>query len=97
MLAPCAISVSSVDALAHLLCIYTLTPNAQIWPRQLNGDIDGRDGLIYPVIKDIGTTSGSGFDFVMGSVFLQRFYSVYDTTNSRVGFATTPYTDALIN
>jgi len=76
---------------------YTLTPNAQIWPRTLNDDIDGRDGLIYLVVKDIGTNSGSGFDFVMGSVFLQRFYSVYDTTKSRVGFATTLFTDALTN
>jgi hypothetical protein len=28
---------------------------------------------------------------------LQRFYSVYDTTNSRVGFATTQFTTAETN
>ena len=32
-----------------------------------------------------------------GFVFLQRFYSVYDTDNSQIGFATTEYTDAETN
>ena len=76
---------------------YTLTPNAQIWPRHINYEIGGSAGLIYLVVKDIGGNSGSGFDFILGLPFLQRFYSVYDTTNSRVGFATTQFTDALIN
>ena len=34
----------------------------------------------------------AGFDFIDGYVFLERFYSVFDTTNSRVGFATTSFT-----
>jgi len=74
-----------------------LTPNAQIWPRALNSDIGGtRDG-IYLVVADLGMNSGSGLDFVNGYTFLERFYSVYDTTNKRVGFATTPNTMALTN
>ena len=32
-----------------------------------------------------------------GFVFLQRFYSVYDTTNTQVGLATTQYTTAETN
>ena len=32
-----------------------------------------------------------------GFTFLQRFYSVYDTTNSQVGIAPTPNTDAETN
>jgi len=32
-----------------------------------------------------------------GFVFLQRFYSVYDTTNNRVGLATTEFTQATTN
>jgi hypothetical protein len=32
-----------------------------------------------------------------GFVFLQRFYSVYDTTNNRVGLATTQFTQATTN
>ncbi|KAG2120230.1 acid protease [Suillus clintonianus] len=76
---------------------YELTPNAQIWPRSLNSDIGGTTDSIYLVVADSGTTSGSGLDFTNGYCFLERFYSVYDTANSRVGFATTEYTDATSN
>ncbi|KIM53162.1 hypothetical protein SCLCIDRAFT_139545 [Scleroderma citrinum Foug A] len=71
---------------------YDLTPNAQIWPRSLNSAIGGRSDSIYLIVSDIGTPSGSGMDFVNGYTFLERFYSVYDTTDSLVGFATTDYT-----
>ena len=40
----------------------------------------------------LGSPSGEGFDFVNGMVFLERFYSVFDSTNNRVGFATTTHT-----
>ncbi|KAG2360775.1 aspartic peptidase domain-containing protein, partial [Suillus spraguei] len=76
---------------------YSLTPNAQIWPRSLNSYIGGRRGVIYLVVSDIGTPSGQGFDFINGYTFLQRFYSVYDTAKSRVGFAKTSFTDATTN
>ncbi|KAG0702054.1 acid protease [Suillus ampliporus] len=76
---------------------YGLTPNAQIWPRSLNTDIGGSSNNIYLVIADIGSNSGSGLDFINGYSFLQRFYSVFDTTNHQVGFATTSYTDAVTN
>jgi cathepsin E len=45
----------------------------------------------------MGSTSGEGFDFVNGYTFLERFYSVFDTANRRVGFATTPFTHATTN
>ncbi|KAG1842527.1 acid protease [Suillus subalutaceus] len=76
---------------------YELTPNAQIWPRSLNTDIRGTTDSIYLIIGSTGSSSGSGLDFVNGYCFLERFYSVFDTTNSRVGFATTAYTDATTN
>ncbi|KAG2363836.1 aspartic peptidase domain-containing protein [Suillus spraguei] len=76
---------------------YELTSNAQIWPRSLNTAINGAAGGIYLVISDLGSRSGAGLDFVNGYCFLERFYSVYDTTNSRVGFATTAYTSATTN
>ncbi|KAG2368815.1 hypothetical protein BDR07DRAFT_1477728 [Suillus spraguei] len=76
---------------------YTLTPNAQTWPRSLNSQIGGTSGLMYLVINDIGTPSGQGLDFINGYTFLQRFYSVFDTANSRVGFAKTSFTDAITN
>ncbi|KAG8220707.1 aspartic peptidase domain-containing protein [Butyriboletus roseoflavus] len=78
--------------------IYDLTPNAQIWPRSLNAAVGGNSSAIYLVFADLGWPSGStGFDFLVGYGFLQRFYSVFDTTNQRVGFATTMYTDSTTN
>ncbi|KAG2365517.1 acid protease, partial [Suillus spraguei] len=73
--------------------IYSLTPNAQIWPRSLNDQIDGAEGAIYLVVKSIGRPTGSGHDFTNGYVFLQRFYTVLDSSKSLVGFATTLFTD----
>lgn len=76
---------------------YTLIPNAQIWPRSLNANIGGTPGSIYLIIGDIGSNSGQGLDFINGFAFLQRFYSVYDTGNRRVGLATTPFTTSTAN
>ncbi|KAJ3893486.1 aspartic peptidase domain-containing protein [Lentinula edodes] len=75
---------------------FSLTPNAQIWPRSLNTDIGGSASSIYLVVADLGADE-AGFDFIDGYVFLERFYSVFDTTNSRVGFATTSFTTATTN
>jgi cathepsin E len=71
---------------------YELTANAQIWPRSLNSVINGESGNIYLIVADLTTPTGQGLDFINGKVFLERFYSVYDTANNRVGLATTPYT-----
>jgi cathepsin E len=76
---------------------YAFTPNAQLWPRSLNTLIGGTSGNIYLIVADIGTPTGQGLDFINGYTFLERFYTVYDTTGHRVGFATTPYTTATTN
>ncbi|KAI9443644.1 aspartic peptidase A1 [Lactarius indigo] len=76
---------------------FELTANAQIWPRALNTFIGGTAGSIYLVVNDIGSNTGSGLDFINGYTFLERFYSVFDTTNNRVGFATTSFTTATTN
>ncbi|TFY69680.1 hypothetical protein EVJ58_g276 [Rhodofomes roseus] len=76
---------------------YGLTANAQIWPRSLNSAIGGSSGDIYLVVGDIGSDSGEGLDFINGYAFLERFYSVFDTTNAQVGFAETQYTSATSN
>jgi len=76
---------------------YELTANAQIWPRALNSAIGGNANSVYLIVGDLGTPSGEGFDFVNGFAFLERFYSVFDTANRRVGFATTPFTTATTN
>ncbi|KAG2140216.1 aspartic peptidase domain-containing protein [Suillus bovinus] len=76
---------------------FSLTPNAQIWPRVLNAYIGGSSNAIYLVVNDIGTTSGEGFDFVNGYPFIERFLAVFDASRSRVGFAKTRFTDATTN
>ena len=76
---------------------FTLTPDAQIVPRNLNTVINGTTGSIYLIVSDIGRKSGSGLDFLLGQTFLERFYSVYDTANSRIGLATTCFTTATTN
>nr|VWP01181.1 Transcription regulator [Ganoderma boninense] len=76
---------------------YEFTANAQIWPRSLNSTIGGEEGKIYLITADLGSESGQGLDFINGFAFLQRFYSVYDTGNSQLGLAQTPYTSAETN
>ena len=76
---------------------FELTPNAQIWPRNLNYVINGTADGIYLIVSDLGTKSGSGLDFFMGQPFLERYYSIYDTANSRVGLARTRFTYADTN
>ncbi|KIM81522.1 hypothetical protein PILCRDRAFT_8583 [Piloderma croceum F 1598] len=77
--------------------VYPLSQNAQIWPRALNNLIGGQDGSIFLIVSDLGEAPGTGFDFVDGFAFLQRFYSVFDTTNKQIGLAFTPDTFALSN
>ena len=76
---------------------FELTANAQIWPRALNTHIGGTSNGIYLIVNDMKSFSGAGLDFVNGYTFLERFYSVFDSANDRVGFATTPFTMAITN
>ncbi|KAG2068470.1 acid protease, partial [Suillus decipiens] len=71
---------------------YSLIRNAQIWPRHINYKINGVSDVTYLVMQR--KLTGPGRNFILGYVFLQRFYSVYDTTRSRVGFATTVWTNS---
>ncbi|KAF7375612.1 Aspartic proteinase [Mycena sanguinolenta] len=76
---------------------YSLTPNAQIWPRSLNSQIGGASSSIYLIVSDLGSDSGEGLDFINGYAFLERFYSVYDADNNRIGLATTSFTTVTTN
>ncbi|EIM87134.1 family A1 protease [Stereum hirsutum FP-91666 SS1] len=76
---------------------FGLTANAQIWPRSLNTYIGGSSSKIYLIVNDIGTNTGEGLDFIDGQVFLERFYTVFDSTNNRFGIATTSSTTATSN
>ncbi|KAL1945168.1 hypothetical protein VTO73DRAFT_2788 [Trametes versicolor] len=85
--------------------VFEFTANAQIWPvryrahpsRALNALIGGNTDSIYLIIGDIGSYSGSGLDFINGQTFMERFYTVFDTENRRVGVANTPFTRATTN
>ncbi|OAX44334.1 acid protease [Rhizopogon vinicolor AM-OR11-026] len=76
---------------------YEFTPNAQIWPRALNSTLGGDEGQIYLIVSDLGSSFGTGLDFINGFGWLQRFYTVFDTANTQLGVATTAYTDAETN
>ena len=76
---------------------FEFIPNAQIWPRALNTNIGGQEDSIYLAIIDIGTNRDGILDFMMGLPVLERLYTVFDSGNSRVGFATTQNTNAIIN
>ena len=65
--------------------------------RALNEEIGGTKNAIYLIVGPLGQNSGQGFDFVNGMTFLERFYSVYDSENNRLGLAETAWTHAKIN
>ncbi|KAL5497759.1 hypothetical protein ACEPAH_2690 [Sanghuangporus vaninii] len=71
---------------------FEFTRNAQTFPRALNSAIGGSAGAIYLIIGDLGQDSGSGLDFINGMSFLERYYSLFDSTNNQVGLATTAHT-----
>ncbi|KAG2358441.1 family A1 protease [Suillus spraguei] len=77
--------------------IYTLIPDAQIWPRSLNERIGGGADDIYLVVKALTTPTGAGLDFINGYVFFQRFYIVFDNDKRRVGFGRTIFTSVISN
>jgi len=52
---------------------------------------------IYLIVADMNSTSGEGFDFINGATFLERFYSVFNSADGSVGFATTPFTTSMVN
>jgi hypothetical protein len=76
---------------------YEITPNAQIIPRALNEFIGGTSDGIYLSVQDISYSRLPGMDFILERPFLERFYTVLDSGNSSVGFATTQFTEADTN
>ncbi|KAF9183356.1 hypothetical protein BGZ49_004584, partial [Haplosporangium sp. Z 27] len=44
---------------------FEITPNALIWPRNLNTQIGGTAGNIYLVVADSKSNSGEGLDFII--------------------------------
>ncbi|KAI1026557.1 hypothetical protein LB503_013348 [Fusarium chuoi] len=64
---------------------YTLTPAQYLIPTAQYSNFGLTSGKYYSWISDGGS---SGVNIIIGQKFLENYYSVYDTTNSRIGFAT---------
>jgi hypothetical protein len=72
---------------------YVLNPNSQILPRTFNTKLGGDLNHFYLIVFDLGFVT-TKFGFVVGMSFLERYYSVFDLYNRRVGFASTRFTNA---
>lgn len=75
---------------------FEFTSNAQIWPRSQNSAIGGTDDRLYLVVQSLGK-SLPGLSFICGAVFMERFYTIFDTSNREIGLAYTPFTFATTN
>ncbi|KAI3401975.1 hypothetical protein diail_3949 [Diaporthe ilicicola] len=64
---------------------YTLTPAQYLVPTAQYSYYGLSSGKYYAWINDGGS---SGVNTIIGQKFLENYYSVFDTTNSRIGFAT---------
>ncbi|KDN33612.1 hypothetical protein RSAG8_13296, partial [Rhizoctonia solani AG-8 WAC10335] len=77
---------------------YELTPNAQIWPRTFNHILGGKADVYYSVVSALNDRQlTEGCNFILGYVFLERFYTAYDASTSRIGFANSPSTFVDVN
>ncbi|KAK0473828.1 hypothetical protein EDD18DRAFT_1091602 [Armillaria luteobubalina] len=70
---------------------------AQIWPHSLYVEIRCSSSTIYLINDDIGTNSGEGLHFMNSYTFLEWFYTVFNTANSRIRFAKAAQTPATTN
>ncbi|KAL7892101.1 aspartic peptidase domain-containing protein [Trichoderma sp. SZMC 28014] len=64
---------------------FALTPAQYLVPTSQYSEFGLSEGQYYAFITDGGS---SGVDTIIGQKFLENYYSVFDTTNSRIGFAT---------
>lgn len=64
---------------------YTLTPSQYLVPQAQYANFGLSSGKYYAWINNGGS---SGVNTIVGQKFLEQYYSVFDTTNSRIGFAT---------
>nr|POE59383.1 polyporopepsin [Quercus suber] len=63
---------------------YTLTPAQYLVPTAQYSEFGCSSGKYYAWINNGGS---SGVNTIIGQKFLENYYSVFDTTNSRIGFA----------
>ncbi|KAF9778099.1 hypothetical protein IL306_004262 [Fusarium sp. DS 682] len=63
---------------------YSLTPSQYLVPEAQYGNFGLARGSYYAWIADGGS---DGVNTIIGQKFLENYYSVFDTTKSRIGFA----------
>ncbi|CAK3788785.1 acid protease [Lecanosticta acicola] len=63
---------------------YNLTPSQYLVPQAQYSEYGLSSGKYYSWINNGGS---SGVNTIIGQKFLEQYYSVFDTTNSRIGFA----------
>ncbi|KAF8317958.1 putative aspartic protease [Clavulina sp. PMI_390] len=66
---------------------YALTPAQYLVPTAQYSYYGLSSSYSYAWINDGGSTAAD-VNFIIGQKFLENYYSVFDTTNSRIGFAT---------
>lgn len=76
---------------------FEFTPNAQIFPHSFLSEIGVNPNSTFLIIGDAGPTITQQIGFINGFVFLQRFYSIFDLQNARIGFATNEQTFSTSN
>ncbi|KAG2365298.1 aspartic peptidase domain-containing protein [Suillus spraguei] len=93
-------TINKRNGLLHITShqyIFSLSPNAQIWPRSLNHRSHAEKDDIYLIIKTLSMPTGAGLDFIIGWTFMQCFYTVLDRDNHKISFAMTSFTYATTN
>ncbi|KAF9202351.1 hypothetical protein BGZ49_007480 [Haplosporangium sp. Z 27] len=65
---------------------FTLTPSQYLVPANQVSNQGGQAGTTYSWVGSLGQNQ-AGLAFILGQKFLENYYSVYDTTNNRVGLA----------
>lgn len=63
---------------------FAMLPSGYLVPQAQYANLGLSSGSFYSWVNDGGSDTPSA---ILGMYFLTNFYSVYDTTNSRVGFA----------
>ncbi|KAI7823064.1 aspartic peptidase domain-containing protein, partial [Gamsiella multidivaricata] len=65
---------------------FTLSPAQYLVPTDVTANHGGNPGIHYSYISSWGPTSDN--PTIIGQKFLENYYSIFDTTNRRVGLAT---------